>query len=326
MSAGPGESEVICQFRRGHEATRRRRHRRAHRPGRDPHYTIQTPLTQSGSGDLSFAADARLRDHHATPRWVPGWRSPLFEKLKVDSARWESGEPATVFKGKDGPLLWVRLDGPLQAGDARTLNLFYHGDLIDRYGDFFFIKSSAGVVPPLTGRQEPGDLRPDVPQPEGKAAGQCGRPDRSKHHRPDDHLPLGDPGPDPQCVVQSRHLQGLPDPGGGDSAGHRADFRGRSPASGGRPAAEEHEGDGRRRRGQEHPILPARVRSRSRPSSSSRPRSPFHGEAFPGLVHLSSWTFHQTDQQGRTRCSGPMRWPTSGGASGWISPAITTSG
>lgn len=146
------QSEVICRFAQGgsgtagsitgeriHDATIR-------------HYTIATTLTESGGGDLNFAAAAKLEitGDVAMGPWVA---FGLFEKLKVDSARWEGGKQATVFKGKDGSLLWIRMESPLQAGEVRTLDLYYHGDLIDRYGDLFFIKSSAEWYPrPLDGR------------------------------------------------------------------------------------------------------------------------------------------------------------------------------
>jgi aminopeptidase N len=71
----------------------------------------------------------------------------LFEKLKVDSASWVGGGRATVARGKDSPLLWVLLDRRIRPGDARTLRLHYHGDLIDRFVDFFRIKSSAAWYP-----------------------------------------------------------------------------------------------------------------------------------------------------------------------------------
>ncbi len=109
-------------------------------------YTIVTSLRETGMGELSFAASAKL-DITATRPVGPWIAFGLFEKLKVDSARWQSGELATVFKGHDADLLWVKLDGELPPGEARTLSLFYHGDLIDRYGDFFYIKSSAEWYP-----------------------------------------------------------------------------------------------------------------------------------------------------------------------------------
>jgi hypothetical protein len=140
------QSEAICRFQpegmnRSADLTGERVRQATIR-----HYAIQTSLAQSSTGDLSFVAGAKLEITSNAPMgpWVA---FSLFEKLKVDSARWEGGEPATVFKGKDGPLLWVRLDGQLQPGDVRTLSLYYHGDLIDRFDDFFFIKSSAEWYP-----------------------------------------------------------------------------------------------------------------------------------------------------------------------------------
>jgi hypothetical protein len=41
----------------------------------------------------------------------------------------------------------VKLDRAIRPGDVRTLHLHYHGDLIDRFVDFFRIKSSAAWYP-----------------------------------------------------------------------------------------------------------------------------------------------------------------------------------
>jgi hypothetical protein len=139
-------SEVICRFPAGGQSRDIQITGERTDQATISNYKITTVLKQSGSGDLSFAASAKL--DITTPSPAGPWVAfSLFEKLKVDSARWESGELATVFKGRDGGLLWIRLDRRLQPGEVRTLSLFYQGDLIDRYGDFFFIKSSAEWYP-----------------------------------------------------------------------------------------------------------------------------------------------------------------------------------
>jgi hypothetical protein len=109
-------------------------------------YAINVNLPQSGIGEIAFAAQAKLEIAASGP--VGPWLAfQLFDKLTVDSARWDNGEPATVFKGKESSLLWVRLDARLQPGEARTLVLSYHGDLIDRIIDFFRIKTSVAWYP-----------------------------------------------------------------------------------------------------------------------------------------------------------------------------------
>ena len=109
-------------------------------------YAIETSLMPTGIGEIGFSASATMRivADTAVGPWVV---FELFEKLRVDSASWEGGEKATVVRGKDSPLLWVMLDRQIRPGDGRTLRLHYHGDLIDRFGDFFLIKSSAAWYP-----------------------------------------------------------------------------------------------------------------------------------------------------------------------------------
>jgi hypothetical protein len=109
-------------------------------------YVIDVSLPPSATGEIGFSASAtvRIAADTAVGPWVV---FDLFEKLRVDSARWENGDAATVVRGKDSPHLWVLLDRQIQPGETRTLRLHYRGDLIDRFGDFFRIKSSAAWYP-----------------------------------------------------------------------------------------------------------------------------------------------------------------------------------
>ena len=109
-------------------------------------YTMTIDLPQSGIGEIAFAATAQL-DITARSAVGPWIAFQLFDQLKVDSARWEGGEPATVFKAKDAGLVWIRLGNRLQAGETRRLILSYHGDMIERFIDFFRIKNSVAWYP-----------------------------------------------------------------------------------------------------------------------------------------------------------------------------------
>jgi hypothetical protein len=109
-------------------------------------YTMQIRMPQSGSGELNFFADANLEivADSAVGPWVA---FGIFYKMAIDSARWSDGTPAAYFMGKESPYLWVRLDRALTKGETRTLSLSYHGDLIDRFGDWYFLKSSIDWYP-----------------------------------------------------------------------------------------------------------------------------------------------------------------------------------
>jgi hypothetical protein len=111
-----------------------------------PAYRLDVHLTATGTANLAFAATAAvtLVPAESIGPWL---LFDLHPKLGVDSARWTDGSAALFFRVKDESNLWVRAPRRLAAGDSATVTLFYHGDLIDRYGDWFFIDPSASWYP-----------------------------------------------------------------------------------------------------------------------------------------------------------------------------------
>ena len=110
-----------------------------------PHYRMDVGLTPTGTADLDFVASATLTLTPEEPvgPWLRFWLHP---KLQVDSARWGRGAEAATFKAKNDDDLWVRV-GRLQPGDTVALTLFYHGNLIDRYDNWFYIDPTAAWYP-----------------------------------------------------------------------------------------------------------------------------------------------------------------------------------
>jgi hypothetical protein len=111
-----------------------------------PSYRVDVRLTPTGSADLDFMATATLTVVAVQP--VGPWlRFGLHPKLLVDSSRWENGGVTAAFKAKDDDDFWVRAPQKLKPGDSLTLTVAYHGNLIDRYGDWFYIDPSADWYP-----------------------------------------------------------------------------------------------------------------------------------------------------------------------------------
>jgi hypothetical protein len=293
-------SEVICQFpREGRGAAPRSTGERT-RQAEIQRYTIDASLPPTGVGDLGFSAAAKIEIVADVP--VGPWVTfELFEKLRVDSARWESGEPATVFRGKDSDFLWVLLDRQIGPGDVRTLNLYYHGDLIDRFSDFFQIKSSAAWYPrSLEGRSL---ARFDLTFHTGEAyliASVGDRVDSSKTDR----------------TVHTRWVTSGPIRNASFNLGLFRDYTVREngiPSVTVMISEEAHKKLAReveQQRNMRETVGGDVTKSLQFFQSVFGP-SPvkhvyateipgFHGEAFPGMVHLSWVTFQQTDLEGES--------------------------
>ena len=137
--------DVIAQFPRATDGPATALHGERRIDLRATAYKIESTLDRTGSGDIGFAARTRLQLVAERPigPWVPLY---LFTKLELDSARTDAGA-APFAKGHEGELMWVRLGHALQPGDSAAVWLAYHGDLIDRYGDFFFLKGMSDWYP-----------------------------------------------------------------------------------------------------------------------------------------------------------------------------------
>ncbi|RMF56535.1 MAG: hypothetical protein D6748_13225, partial [Calditrichaeota bacterium] len=71
----------------------------------------------------------------------------LYDELEMDSLFWGDGTPAMYIKEKGNPVLWVKGDTPFLKDSLYVLKMNYHGKLIERKKDWFYIQSSKGWYP-----------------------------------------------------------------------------------------------------------------------------------------------------------------------------------
>ncbi|MGH7645108.1 MAG: hypothetical protein ACREMR_05935, partial [Gemmatimonadales bacterium] len=117
---------TVCQFQ-GAEDLRAGVAGRSERPEplEVPAYRIEATIAKSF--DFSATATVRIAARRDGIHWVP---LRLYGELDVDSVLDEAGVRATFFRAKRSPELWVRLDPALRRDETRSLRIAYHGDLI----------------------------------------------------------------------------------------------------------------------------------------------------------------------------------------------------
>ncbi len=144
LIAHPGYArEIICQFHQ----------QRDYQAGLDLALENKRPvdITQYRidcriRADKSFleAADPTLQfDTKIGLKPVGQRRQWLYFRLspdaKIDSMRWQNGVKPRYFKGKDNPTLWVEWP---PAAEPETLQIAYHGNLVEKVGNYFYLKHS----------------------------------------------------------------------------------------------------------------------------------------------------------------------------------------
>ena len=145
-------ADVVSQSRRQGDVSRAESERFAE--AEVSRYTMDVTMPRSGTGELGFHVAARL-DIVARANVGPWVAFALFEKLQLDSAKWADGSAAVAYKRKSASEMWIRLDRAITAGETRSITVYYHGDLIDRFAELFFIKSSIAWYPvALEGRSK----------------------------------------------------------------------------------------------------------------------------------------------------------------------------
>lgn len=88
-------------------------------------YRIEATI--KGNLDFSAVATVRLTADRDNSSWA---RFLLFDELDVDSVIGSAGTPATFFRAKGSTDLWARFQPPLRAGETDSIRIVYHGDLI----------------------------------------------------------------------------------------------------------------------------------------------------------------------------------------------------
>lgn len=119
-------TETVCQFQRADDFS--------HNIGLDDkdvdalavtHYDIDASI----DGNYKFAAHTGMRfvSHQNRQQWVPFY---LYDELDVDSVTTAHGEPLTFYRRSHQGDLWIRLAKPASAGDTVDVRVAYHGGLI----------------------------------------------------------------------------------------------------------------------------------------------------------------------------------------------------
>jgi hypothetical protein len=90
-------------------------------------YKIESTI--NNSMDFSAKCIIDFNSKEQEQRWITFY---LYNKLKVDSVKWEDGTSAEFVRSEDEYELWINCKSEFLDGDDHSLSIYYHGDLLHK--------------------------------------------------------------------------------------------------------------------------------------------------------------------------------------------------
>jgi hypothetical protein len=114
-------------------------------PVRVRHAALHVVMVGADLG-LRVTATLDLESAQGGQRWLPFQMPPA---AVVESASWEGGANAPHWTWIGNPVMWVRCDPPLSAGNRRTLHVVYRASPLQRAKDLIYNDAALGWYPRL---------------------------------------------------------------------------------------------------------------------------------------------------------------------------------
>ena len=111
-------------------------------------YTINSAIKSSSNllKGQDFIADASLVVKILSDKisWVP---FELLGKLVVENVKLKTGEILHFYKSEESGTIWIKLPKKYKLNDSLTINLSYKGPIFDRVGNYTLLSTSIGWYP-----------------------------------------------------------------------------------------------------------------------------------------------------------------------------------
>lgn len=102
----------------------------------------------SGEKRIDMDCQMEVRSNLDRNQWLYFTLSSGFDTgVEIDSLVLPDGRKPEFYKGKETSHFWVQLPQNLAKGQVCTLGVFYHGNIMEHFQNWVFIKSSAGWYP-----------------------------------------------------------------------------------------------------------------------------------------------------------------------------------
>jgi hypothetical protein len=92
---------------------------------------ISYNITSTIASNLDFSATCKIdfKAVDSNQDWITFY---LFNDLKVDSAQWENKSKAKFVRQEESSELWIKCDDEYLDGNHHSITIYYHGDLLEK--------------------------------------------------------------------------------------------------------------------------------------------------------------------------------------------------